>query len=420
MLSRRFGVPAEEAATARAGFWTLLCIVAGHALLETARDTLFLTDLPATALPWAYLAIAGLAWVAASASRSLASRLERRALLAGTLALGSTLTLLLWRVCATPSTGALLALYVWGGLLATSVLVQFWVLLAELVVGQPRATPVLSFVALGGLLGGALGSAIAAGLLIGTDTRSLLLASAGVFGLAALQARRFERAPSAQGARRRYPQRPPRPPRAGPYVRRLVALPFVAATATTGVDFLFKSIVEASVPQAELGTFFSVFYASVNTLALGFQLLVTSPLLRTLGAGPSLVLLPSLCLAAAATAALFGGILPAALLKSADGSLRHSLQRTGVELLFLPMTRSARERARALAAGPGQRGGQALGSLLTLGGISLGLGPSAFAVGVAGLCGLWALAAARAGRLYRERLGRRLEHRRQPERAAER
>ena len=37
---------------------TLFGILAGHALLETARDALFLGRLPASQLPWVYLLIA--------------------------------------------------------------------------------------------------------------------------------------------------------------------------------------------------------------------------------------------------------------------------------------------------------------------------------------------------------------------------
>ena len=39
-------------------FVVLATITGAHAVHETARDTLFLTNLPATALPWAYIAIA--------------------------------------------------------------------------------------------------------------------------------------------------------------------------------------------------------------------------------------------------------------------------------------------------------------------------------------------------------------------------
>ena len=52
--------PAERRGAASA-FATLLGMLAGHSMLETARDALFLARLPPSQLPWAYLAIAVLA-----------------------------------------------------------------------------------------------------------------------------------------------------------------------------------------------------------------------------------------------------------------------------------------------------------------------------------------------------------------------
>ena len=43
-----------------AAFLTLLSLIASHALLETARDALFLAKIPAARLPWVFLAIAAL------------------------------------------------------------------------------------------------------------------------------------------------------------------------------------------------------------------------------------------------------------------------------------------------------------------------------------------------------------------------
>ena len=48
----------EEGRLKRAALVTLFCLLAGHALLETARDALFLTHVPAEQLPWMYLSIA--------------------------------------------------------------------------------------------------------------------------------------------------------------------------------------------------------------------------------------------------------------------------------------------------------------------------------------------------------------------------
>lgn len=48
----------QERHEAYFGFFTLFGIMAAHALLETARDSLFLARIPPSHLAWAYLAIA--------------------------------------------------------------------------------------------------------------------------------------------------------------------------------------------------------------------------------------------------------------------------------------------------------------------------------------------------------------------------
>ena len=57
MPVRLESIRAYERRDATVGFLMLLVMMAGHAALETARDGLFLTTLPATRLPWAYLAM---------------------------------------------------------------------------------------------------------------------------------------------------------------------------------------------------------------------------------------------------------------------------------------------------------------------------------------------------------------------------
>jgi hypothetical protein len=70
-MNRLLGVRPEDGRVVWMAFATLLTIVAAHAVLETARDALFLADLPATRLPWAYLGIAALAFVLTRAAARL-------------------------------------------------------------------------------------------------------------------------------------------------------------------------------------------------------------------------------------------------------------------------------------------------------------------------------------------------------------
>ena len=76
-------------------------------------------------------------------------------------------------------------------------------------------------------------------------------------------------------------------------------------------------------------------------------------------------------------------------MKGVDGSLRHSLYRTGQEVLYLPLTNRVRSRAKTLIDSFGNRGGQAVASVLILLSLSIGASIVQISVFVAVLCIVW-------------------------------
>src|SRR5258705_3482466 len=74
MLRRLLDIRPEERRLTAIAFLVLFGILAAHTLLETARDALFLARLPASQLPWMYLAIAAAAF---AMSRVRLPQLER-------------------------------------------------------------------------------------------------------------------------------------------------------------------------------------------------------------------------------------------------------------------------------------------------------------------------------------------------------
>src|SRR5690348_11082287 len=128
------GIRADERRATLGAFAFLTSLVGSHTVLETARDALFLARLPATHLPFVYLAIAALSLLAARADSRAAAAPAARALAIWT-ALAAFGTFGLWSLVPDTPTGGhafgLYALYVWSGLVAAIVLVRFWSLLAE-------------------------------------------------------------------------------------------------------------------------------------------------------------------------------------------------------------------------------------------------------------------------------------------------
>ncbi|MEM9692395.1 MAG: MFS transporter, partial [Myxococcota bacterium] len=393
MLARLLGIRPQDQRDTAVAFTTLVAMLAAHSMLETARDAMFLSHLPPEQLPVVYIAIAVLAWGVSKANQWATTRWSRRRLLSICLALGGVVTASFFAITASQEAMALGALYVWTGLLATVVVVQFWLQLGDVLdVGQAKR--LFSIIAAGGLVGATLGSAGASALLEVTSARHLLLLAGSLFVFASILPLGFT--PTASAPRRRRASF--EGARGGlaeikhdPYLRRLFLMVLVGAVLVTMVDFLFKAkvVAEAENQGWDLGMFFGRFYAVVNAISLLVQVVVAPRLLGAVGVNRALVVMPTLLFLGAMGFATTLALVPALLLKASDGALRHSVHRTATEILYLPLERKVRERFKGAAEALGQRGGQALASILLLGLTATTTDARAVATGLVVLAAVW-------------------------------
>jgi AAA family ATP:ADP antiporter len=357
-------------------------------MLETARDTLFLSELPATRLPWAYLSIAVLALAIGNALNALLAHQPRRRALMMTLVAGALANVVLWYFVAARSRESAFILYVWTGFVASIITLQFWLHAGDLFdVGSAKR--VFAFMGAGGLAGATIGSGLAGLVLLVASPRTLVLGGATLFAASAALTHWWG---PLQAAPKGPPTRAtPEPMTLGrdPYLQRILVVTLVATVVATGVDYLFKSSVAAAIPRTELGHFIARYQLVVNAGALVFQLLVAPRLLATLGVIGALGILPALLLVGSAIAFLAGGFFPVVIVKAIDGTMRHSLDRAGNEILYLPLGVALRERFKALTTAIGQRGGQALASMALLAVAAAGVAHQAIAGGIAALAAVW-------------------------------
>lgn len=383
----------EERRGAALAFVTLFGILAAHTLLETARDALFLARLPASQLPWVYLAMAGVAVAVSEGPWRLPRGFLARNGLSLVLVCGALVTLGFWRLDLAQGAWRLRALYVWTGLIGTLATLQFWLALGETWT-ITQAKRIFRVVAIGSVVGAVAGSACARVLSESLPPQSLVLAAAALFAATGLGPALFVRRPALAADDGRPAERSSlagtvRMLREDPYVTRLAGLVLVSTVALTLGDYVFKSTVARHVPRQDLGAFFATLYMTLNVMALAVQLFLLGWLMRVLGLHRALWVLPALVFLGASGLVFGGGLLAGLLLKGADGSLRHSLHRTSTELLFLPIRDSLRARAKPLIDVVGQRGGQALASVLILSEVAVGRGDATLAGAAAVLCVVW-------------------------------
>lgn len=418
-LSRMVDVRPGEGSLAFKAFAALFGLIAGHTILETARDALFLEKLPADRLTFVYFALAGVGLVVPAFNVRFVRQFGRRNSVIGTLMLGAAGTTL-WYFQA-PVGKVLYGIYLWSGLLGTVMVVQFWMFIAQLfTVSQGKR--LFPGVAAGGVLGAVAGGSVAATALTllprwlpdKQGVSSLLLLAAGFFLLTATLLTLLPSDPRSAGS----PTRDNRVfgsfavLREEPYVGRLAALIAISTATVLAVDYLFKYVAKATIPAAELGDFFARYYAVLNAVALLTQLFVSMRIVQRFGVVIALAVLPLLLLAGSGGVVVLAGAFAMVMLtKGADGVLRHSLHRVTMELMYMPLAGEIRDRAKSLLDAVFVRGTQALtaGAILVL--ATLGLQSVQVLAGMtAGLAVLWIVSVWALRRpyldLFRKRLGR--------------
>jgi ATP:ADP antiporter, AAA family len=342
----------------------LFLLVAAHALLETARDSLFLTAQPISRLPWILLLVTAAVLALTPLQRLLCSAAHRSAL---SLTLGGTgaVTLLFW--LASGWNGAVLAFYVWTALFSSLVFVQFW-LTADETFGLEDAKRTFGAIAAGGLLGAVSGS-IAARLLLQVAPPVLLLPLSAAVTFAALLLSLLAvpvgdtGAPATSG-----PVVPRAIPAAirDPYLQMLALLTLLAAASGTLLDYLFKAAVVANTLPERIPQVIANVQMGQSVLAVLMELLLLRLLFQQTGVTRSLALLPILLLASTVGYAVVGSLALLFALKMLDGGVRPSIHRVGSELLYLPVPSAERRMVKPSIDTLGQRGGQAAASMILL------------------------------------------------------
>ncbi len=387
-LNDWLGLRPEERRDALFGLGTLLVIIAGHTMMETARDTLFLSDLPARRLPWAYLSIATLALLGGAGINRVTRALPRGHTLTATLLVVAAVSVGFWHLSMDRRPWTLFALYVWTGLAASLITLQLWLRAASMFdVG--RAKRVFTLIGAGGLAGATLGAALASVVLHFAGPRVLILGGALLFAAAALVNQLWGQTETPPPAPTPYEASTRELLRREPYLWRLLALTIVATVVVTGLDYVFKSVVAESVARPRLGPFLARYNTCVNAGALVFKLLLAPRVIQSAGVIGALAILPIIIAGGAAATAAFGGLAWILAAKAADGTLRHSLDRAGNEILHLPLSEIVREQWKAVTTGLGQRGGQAIASIALLVAVSLGASHHVIAAALAVLAAGW-------------------------------
>lgn len=284
--------------------------------------------------------------------------------------------LLLFFILLKTASGGLLVLagrafYVWLSVFNLFVLSLFWSFMAD-GFGYGRSRRLFGIVALGGTLGAMLGSGLTT-LLVGVVGSHNLFLVAAAFLEGAVRCvgplgRRFAQDASALDAAADSPSRGGilsgvTRTAGSPYLLGISAYIFFYSLTATFLYFEQAQIVAANVlGRAERAAMFGTIDFWANTLTLAGQLLLTGPMLRKLGSGPVLALLPLVVAAGFAAVGTWPTLTILVVFQVARRAGNYALAKPARETLFTVVDRSDRYKAKNFIDTFVYRGGDALGA----------------------------------------------------------
>ncbi|MBU0971948.1 MAG: hypothetical protein KKC20_14930 [Proteobacteria bacterium] len=118
----------------------------------------------------------------------------------------------------------------------------------------------------------------------------------------------------------------------------LAAILGISVIVSRLVDYQFNAIVSAQIhDKDQLAAFLGFWMSNLNFLSLLVQLFFTRKIVKTMGAASSLFFLPAAVLGGAVLTLFHPVLWSAVTIKLSEGGFKNSLNKSGMELLFLPI-----------------------------------------------------------------------------------
>ncbi len=313
--------------------------------------------------------------------------------------------------------------FLWIGIFNLMVVAQFWSF-ANDVYTKEEGERLFAIVGFGASLGAVVGARVADRLIEPLGIDLLLLLGGALLAAELLLTNRIDR--------RERRRRPPLSPQAAAAPRRasgtsafamvfrsryllLIAMMLMVLNLvnTTG-EYILGSIVErtatdlvaaggagALTKEQIIGDFYSKYFTFVNVLGLLLQLFVVSRVVKYLGVGSAVMIMPIISLGAYFVLVFVPVLLAVLAAKVLENSTDYSLNNTVRNMLFLPCTYEEKFSAKQAIDSFFVRSGDVLSALLVFAGTTvLALSPRGFAMVTTLLVLIWLILAWRVGRTY--------------------
>jgi AAA family ATP:ADP antiporter len=334
----------------------LMLVLFAYYILKPVSRSLFLANFDIDKLPWLYILIAGVGGFLAYLYTKLAVHSSLRRAVDFANIFCTAVLVLFWWLIHQPHAWVLYAFNIWVSLFSVMLVAQGWLVAAN--VFAPReAKRLYGILGVGSVIGAAFGGQFTAWAVYEIGTRDLTLVSAGFVALSYFAYRiairsagkSLEGAKGAEeettfsfneivGSIRQYR-----------HLQVIVVIITITFVVDVMVEFQFSAMAKVSYSnQTELTAFLGNFYGFwLNLITFVLQLFLTGFVVSRFGVGGALQIMPISIAAASVGALISPGLLSTGAARLTEASTRYSFNKTGMELLYLPLPLELRNRTKA-------------------------------------------------------------------------
>lgn len=350
-------------------FLNIFLLLVTYYLLKPARDSIFITVSGAKNLPLVFIAIAVVVVPVITIYSRISRSLKLNQLINYTLIfILANLLILRWLVSIPGQPWIAYTFYIWVSIYGVLTTSQFW-LLANGIYDATQAKRIFVLFSLGAILGATFGGEITNALIefFSVSTENLLFFCMGFIGgnvvlsnwiwsIAGRDITEERKTHHRPGKEEKQPGMGEvfNDVKSSRYLLLIVAVIVMTMVSASFADYLLKAVaeIEFTPPGADrpskdaLSAFFGKYYGRVSLLSFVVQFFLSYQILRIFGVGGAIMFLPVSQILSATAMAIAPGIVTGVLVRGTGDIFKYSIDKTGRELLFLPIPLDVKKRVK--------------------------------------------------------------------------
>jgi ATP:ADP antiporter, AAA family len=333
----------------------LMLVLFAYYILKPVSKAMFLNNFNINKLPWLYVLIATIGGTLAYLYTKLSVKSSLGHAIDYATASCVAVLVVFWWAIPSKTHWVIYAFNIWVSLFSVILVSQGWLVAANLYTSR-EAKRLYGILGIGSVIGAAFGGQFTAVTVYYIGTNNLLLASAGMvvlsyvaYRMAVRSARRPLGAVKAASGDNEFSFREITGAiRRHRHLQVIIAITTLTFIVDVMVEFQFSAMAQRAYHGSDLTAFLGHFYGFwLNLITFVLQLFLTGYVVRRLGVGGALQIMPLTIMAASVATLVSPSLLSTASTELAGTATRYSFNKTGIELLYLPLPLDLRNRTKA-------------------------------------------------------------------------